>query len=65
MWEGKGWKRLRRILGVTAFVAAFALEAGFHVSLPIGIYAIIGGLLGLDILAGALNDLSPGSGRSR
>lgn len=54
MWIGDGWKRTRRLLGVTGFVVAFGLEARFHVGLPIGIYGIIGGLLGLDYLAEAL-----------
>lgn len=60
MWTGDGWKRTRRILGLTGFLVAFGLEAGFHVGLPIGIYGIIGGLLGLDIVASALGDLRPG-----
>lgn len=61
MWTGDGWKKTRRVLGVGAFVGSFALEATLHVGLPIGIYGIIGGLLGLDILSGVLNDLRPGS----
>lgn len=60
MWTGDGWKRTRRLLGVTAFVTAFGLEAGFHVGLPIGIYGIIAGLLGLDWLADALAGLRVG-----
>lgn len=63
MWTGEGWKRTRRILGVSSFLAAFALEAGLHVNLPIGIYGIIGGLLGLDILSGVLADMRPGNGQ--
>lgn len=59
MWTGEGYKRTRRILGVTAFVAAFGLEAGFHVGLPTGIYVTIGGLLGLDVLTGVLNEWGP------
>jgi hypothetical protein len=55
VWTGDGWKRTRRLLGVSTFVAAFALEAGFHVGLPVGIYGIIAGLLGLDVLADALS----------
>jgi len=57
VWTGEGWKRTRRLLGVSAFVAAFSLEAGFHVGLPVGIYGIIAGLLGLDVLADALSSL--------
>lgn len=63
MWSGDGWKRTRRALGVSAFVAAFALEAGFHVGLPIGIYGIIAGLLGLDILSDALGQIRVNGGR--
>lgn len=62
MWTGEGWKITRRVMGAGAFVAAFGLEAGFHVGLPIGIYATIGGLLGLDILTGVLNEWRPGNG---
>lgn len=63
MWSGEGWKQTRRFLGVSAFIAAFGLEAGFHVGLPIGIYGIIAGLLGLDVLAEALANLRVGNGR--
>lgn len=63
MWTGEGWKQTRRGLGVSAFVAAFALEAGLHVGLPIGIYGIIAGLLGLDVLADALGNLGVRSRR--
>jgi uncharacterized oligopeptide transporter (OPT) family protein len=63
MWSDDGWKKTRRMLGVSTFLGAFALEAGFHVGLPIGVYGIIGGLLGLDILTGALNDLRTGNGK--
>lgn len=63
MWTGDGWKKTRRVLGVAGFLASFGLEAGFHVGLPIGVYGIIAGLLGLDILAGALADLRPGNQR--
>ena len=61
MWSGDGWKRTRRILGVVAFAVAFVLESSFHVGLPIGIYGIIAGLLGLDIITGALADLRNGN----
>jgi len=65
VWSGDGWKKTRRILGVAAFLSSFILEATLHVNLPLGIYGIIGGLLGLDILTGALNDLRPGTGERR
>lgn len=63
MWSGDGWKRTRRVLGVAAFLSSFILEATLHVNLPLGIYGIIGGLLGLDILTGALNDWRPNGER--
>jgi len=51
------------VLGVAAFLSSFILEATLHVNLPLGIYGIIGGLLGLDILTGALNDWRPNGER--
>lgn len=60
MWSGEGWKKTRRMLGVVAFCAAFGLEAGFHVGLPIGIYGLITGLLGLDVIAEGLSTLGGG-----
>jgi len=63
VWSGDGWKQTRRALGVLTFVAAFGLEAGFHVGLPIGIYGIIAGLLGLDVLGDALGSLRVGGRR--
>jgi hypothetical protein len=62
VWLGDGWKRTRRLLGVLGFIAAFGLEAGFHVGLPIGIYGIVAGLLGLDIVVNALEELRNGIG---
>lgn len=63
MWVGDGWKRTRRLLGVLGFVAAFGLEAGLHVGLPIGIYGILAGLLGLDIVVNALAELRGSGGQ--
>ena len=60
MWTGEGWKKTRRMLGVAAFCAAFGLEAAFHVGLPIGIYGLITGLLGLDVISEGLNSLGGG-----
>jgi hypothetical protein len=46
---------------VLGFVALFVAEVGFHVGVPIGLYGMIAGLLGLDVLAEAL----PGKGERR
>lgn len=51
------------MLGVSAFVVAFGLEAGLHVDLPIGLYGLIAALLGLDTLADALGGLRVGGGK--
>lgn len=57
MWTGDGWKRTQRQLGVIGLAACFAAEVGLQTNVPIGIYTIIGGLLGLDVLAEALGRL--------
>lgn len=61
MWQGEGWVRTRRQLGASMLVAAFVLEAWAHVGLPIALYGVIAGLLGLDILAGALAQIPSGT----
>lgn len=53
-WSGEGWGRTQRQLGVGGLILCFVL-AGLHVEVPIGIYSMIGGLLGLDILVEALD----------
>lgn len=50
MWEGRGWQRTQRQIGVAGLVALFVAEVGLNASVPIGLYSIIGGLLGLDLL---------------
>ena len=60
MWQGEGWIRTRRQLGVLSFVSLFVVEVGFHIGVPIGVYGIISGLLGLDILAEALAGIRVG-----
>lgn len=57
MWQGEGWQRTRRQLGVFSFLVCLALEAIFHANIPITVYSVIGGLLGLDLLAEALTNL--------
>lgn len=57
MWEGAGWKRTQRQLGVLFLGAAFLAEVFLDAEIPIGVYSIVGGLLGLDILVEALNGL--------
>jgi hypothetical protein len=48
-------------LGVALLVCAFIVETALHASLPIALYGAITGLLGLDILADALDRLRPSS----
>ena len=58
MWTGEGWTRTQRKLGVAGLVVSYVLEAVFPaVNVPIAIYSILGGLLGLDILVDALERL--------
>lgn len=59
MWLGAGWQKTRRQLGVALVIGAFAVESAFHANLPIALYGTITGLLGLDILADALDRLRP------
>lgn len=54
MWEGDGWKRTQRQLGVIGLVVLFVVELAFRVDVPIGLYSLVAGLLGLDILLEAL-----------
>lgn len=39
----------------------FAAELGFHVGVPIGIYGLVAGLLGLGELVEALSGIRPGA----
>jgi hypothetical protein len=55
VWQGEGWKRTQRQLGVAGLIVLSVAQLGFHAEVPIGLYSIIGGLLGLDVLAEALN----------
>ena len=57
MWEGAGWKRTQRQLGILFLTAAFLAEVFLDAEIPIGVYSIVGGLLGLDILVEALSGL--------
>lgn len=60
MWTGEGWVRTRRQLGVAGLVVLFVAELGFHVGIPIGLYGLVSGLLGLDVLVEALAGLRVG-----
>ena len=62
MWTGEGWIRTRRQLGVLSFVILLVAEVGYHVGVPIGLYGMIAGLLGLDVLVDALSGLRVGGG---
>lgn len=55
MWSGEGWTRTQRIIGVCGLVALFVCEAALDADIPIGLYSIVGGLLGLDLLIEALD----------
>lgn len=57
MWEGQGWQRTRRQAGLFTFFIVVTLEAAFHVGLPIPVYTLIGGLLGLDLIQEAFGAL--------
>ena len=57
MWEGTGWKRTQRQLGILFLGLAFLAEVFLDAEIPVGIYSIVGGLLGLDILVEALSGL--------
>lgn len=50
MWSGEGWKRTQRQLGVLGLVVLFVAQLGFHAEIPIGLYTLVAGLLGLDVL---------------
>jgi hypothetical protein len=57
VWQGEGWARTQRILGVAGLIALFGAEVGLNADIPIGLYSIVGGLLGLDLLVEALDKL--------
>ena len=59
MWTGDGWQRTQRQLGVFGLLTAFVVEVGFGANVPIAIYSIIGGLLGLDVIVEALDRIKP------
>lgn len=63
MWQGDGWIRLRRQLGVAGLVVLFGAEIGLHVGVPIGLYGLVASLLGLDVLVDALSGLRAGGGK--
>jgi len=45
-----------------SFVILLVAEVGYHVGVPIGLYGMIAGLLGLDVLVDALSGLRVGGG---
>jgi hypothetical protein len=57
VWEGDGWKRTQRQLGVFFLGLLLGAEIALEADIPIGMYSIVGGLLGLDILVEALGNL--------
>ncbi len=63
MWTGDGWTRTRRQLGVLGLSVLFVAEIGFQIGVPIGLYGMVAGLLGLDVLAGALSGIRVGGDR--
>jgi len=46
--DDQDWKTTRRILGVAGFVYLLAVEGLTDVQLPLPLYGVIAGLLGLD-----------------
>jgi hypothetical protein len=57
VWEGDGWKRTQRQLGAFFLLLLGGAEVFLDADIPIGMYSIVGGLLGLDILVEALANL--------
>lgn len=57
MWEGRGWKRTQRQVGVAALAVILTAEIWLKADIPIGAYSVVGGLLGLDVLVEALDRL--------
>lgn len=57
VWSGEGWSRLQRQIGVTGLIALFGAEVFLKADIPVGLYSIVGGLLGLDLLVDALDGL--------
>lgn len=60
MWTGEGWTRTRRQLGVIGLTVLFIAELGFHIGVPIGLYGMVAGLLGLGELVEALGSFRVG-----
>lgn len=50
MWAGEGWKRTRRQLGFFGFIICGGLDISLHLGVPLPVYGIVGGLLGLDVI---------------
>lgn len=56
-WEGRGWKRTQRQLGVIALIMLFIFEFGLDKDVPIFLYTTVWGLLGFDYLVEAMSGL--------
>ena len=63
MWQGDGWIRTRRQLGVAGVALLFILDGVFKVGVPVGLYGLVLSLLGLGELSDALSNLRVGGGR--
>lgn len=60
MWLGEGWTKTRRIAGLIGLFAFGALDSSLtSFNVPVALYTLIGGLLGLDVLSEALDRVRP------
>lgn len=57
MWTGEGWTRTQRVLGVVGFVVAATADSATNITVPVAVYTVLGGLLGLDVLLEALEKM--------
>lgn len=60
MWTGDGWVKTRRIAGLIGMFGFAALDSALTAfNVPVAVYTLIGGLLGLDVLGDALEKVRP------
>lgn len=57
MWQGEGWTRTQRVLGLVGFIVAAVADSALPLQVPVVVYTILGGLLGLDVLIEVLDKL--------
>lgn len=65
MWEGQGWQRTQRQLGVAAFLICLVAELVFDPNIPVAVYSGIFAMLGLDLLVEALGQIGQARDKDR